>query len=52
MAQLLLLVAELYLAWTHRAAFAPLFARAHARERATEGPAAVAPDLPARHQAA
>ena len=48
----LILVAELYLAWTHRAAFAPLFARAHARERATEGSAAAAPDLPARRQVA
>ena len=47
----LILAAEIYLAWTHRAAFAPLFARARARTTDTAG-AAAAPDLPARRQVA
>jgi len=47
----LILAAEIYLAWTHRAAFAPLFARARARTAETAGVAA-APDLPARRQVA
>jgi uncharacterized membrane protein YphA (DoxX/SURF4 family) len=43
----LIVAAESYLAWTHRAAFAPLFARA-----ATRDSAAAAPDLAPRRQAA
>ena len=51
----LILAAELYLAWTHRAAFAPLFARSPARARASASDTAVAAaasGLPARHRAA
>ena len=43
----LIVVAEIYLAWTHRAAFAPLFARARPRDSA-----AAAPALATRRQAA
>ena len=35
----LVLATELYLAWTHRAAFAPLFARRHRAAPAAEHPA-------------
>ena len=47
----LILAAEVYLAWTHRAAFAPLFARAQARASGTTA-AAGTPDLAPRQQAA
>jgi hypothetical protein len=47
----LILATEIYLAWTHRAAFAPLFARARPRaaSRASDD---AAPDLPAQRQVA
>jgi uncharacterized membrane protein YphA (DoxX/SURF4 family) len=47
----LILVTEIYLAWTHRAAFAPLFARSPARARASASDT-LAPELPARQRAA
>jgi hypothetical protein len=45
----LIVAAEVYLAWKHRAAFAPLFARAR-REDVASG--AAEDELPARRQAA
>ena len=50
---LLLLLSVPLMAWTHRAAFAPLFARSPARARASDtAVAAAAPGLPARQRAA